>query len=161
MQTILVAGLVTSWAAIALLLLGYGRLAANVRELQSRGMSAARTRYPMLAAPGPMHKTIVLALSGSCSTCDTVFPHWLTIAPELREAGHRTVALSLDNSPKWTDGGGGTESVTTDDLPAPFLLTYQPALVVIDHEGAVVSADPVGSVDTLRRLTLTRSEARA
>ena len=159
MQTILVAGLVTAWAAIALLLLGYGRLAADVRELQSRGMTAARTRYPMLAAPGPLHKTVVLALSGSCSTCDTVFPHWLTIAPELREAGHRMVTLSLDNSPKWTDDG--VESVTADDLPAPFLLTYQPALVVIDHEGAVVSADPVGSVDTLRRLTLTRSEARA
>ncbi len=159
MQTVLAAGLVTAWAAIALLLLGYGRLAADVRELQSRGMSATRTTYPMLAAPGPPHKTVLLALSGSCSTCDTVFPHWLDIATELREAGHRTVTLSLDSSPKWTEGG--TESVTADDLPAPFLLTYQPALVVFDHEGGVVSADPDGSVDTLRRLTLTRSEARA
>jgi len=142
--TILVAALVLAWAAIVLLTLGYAGLVAQIRELQSRSVAQAPSVYPDLAAPSPDTRTVVLLLSTSCDTCAEVFHDWLELARQLTAAGHRAAVVSVDGSRVWAQRGA-TDVLLAADLSAPLLVAYQPAVLLFDHRGAVVSAEPIGS----------------
>lgn len=148
MTAILAAGLVLSWVAIALLALGYAGLLGRLRDLQA-GRPGTQQVNPELAAPGPDRKTLVLALSSNCGTCESVFEPWQELAPKLSAAGHRTVLIAVDGSDKWAQRGAyGT--LDAERLSSPLLIAYQPALLVFDDSGVLLSADPIGSAEGLR-----------
>ncbi|GII90936.1 hypothetical protein [Sinosporangium siamense] len=149
MTSVLIAAVVVSWAAIALLTFGYAGLVGQIRELQARGNTVRPKAYPDLAAPSAGVRTVALTLTTSCATCETVFDPWLEIERELAANGHRTLVISMDGSTTWTSRGARSV-VLAEDLSAPLLLAYQPALVTFDHEGNLLAADPIGSVEGLR-----------
>jgi hypothetical protein len=151
MTQVLVAGLVVAWLAIALLALGYAGLVRKVGELQTRGATMTTQVYPDLAATAANRRTVALALSRSCPTCEVVFDAWLDIAARLMQEGHRAVVISMDGSPEWSTRGA-PDVLRADELSAPLLIAYQPALILLDGGGAVVSAEPVGSAETLRAM---------
>ncbi|MEU7614407.1 hypothetical protein [Micromonospora sp. NPDC049204] len=150
MFTVLSAAVVTAWLAIALLALGYGGLVVQIRELQSRGTHPSRTLYPELAAPERSLSTVALAVTKTCPTCAEAFEEWRGVARDLKGMGHRPVTISLDGSTDWLVPEG-TELKTADELTSPFLLAYQPALLIIDSNGELLSAEPVGSAVALRK----------
>ncbi len=149
MTGILAAALAVAWLAIVLLGLGYASLVGQVRELQSRRAATEVQKYPDLAAPSAGTRSVVLALSRSCGTCETVFDAWLDLAARLSAAGHRPVLVSLDGDTEWRERGA-PEVLTAEELSAPFLIAYQPALLIVDGAGTLVSAEPIGSVESLR-----------
>ncbi|MBW6439191.1 hypothetical protein KZ829_36245 [Actinoplanes hulinensis] len=150
MNAVILAMLIMSWVAIALLVLGYAGLVAQIKDLQSRAVPAAPTTvFPELAATGPGAYTVALTLSSTCGTCDEAFEIWPQLASELVAGGHRPVLISIDNSPVWTERGA-ENLLLASDLSAPLLLSYQPALVRFDSTGALFSADPLGSAAGLR-----------
>jgi hypothetical protein len=149
MTGILAAALAVAWLAIVLLGLGYAGLVGQVRELQSRRAATDVQKYPDLAAPSAGTRSVVLALSRSCGTCETVFDAWLDLAARLTVAGHRPVLVSLDGDTQWRDRGA-PEVLTAEELSAPFLIAYQPALLIVDGAGTLVSAEPIGSAESLR-----------
>jgi hypothetical protein len=150
MTGILAAALVVAWLAIALLGLGYAGLVGQVRELQARRAATEVQKYPDLAAPSAGTRSVVLALSRSCGTCEVVFDAWLDVAARLTAAGHRAVLVSLDGSAEWSDRGA-PEVLTAEELSAPFLIAYQPALLIVDGAGTLLSAEPTGSAESLRK----------
>jgi hypothetical protein len=165
MTGILAAALAVAWLAIVLLGLGYAGLVGQVRELQSRRAATDVQKYPDLAAPSAGTRSVVLALSRSCGTCETVLDAWLDLAARLTVAGHRPVLVSLDGDTQWlnlpgawtfgrrdaNDGErGAPEVLTAEELSAPFLIAYQPALLIVDGAGTLVSAEPIGSAESLR-----------
>jgi hypothetical protein len=149
MTGILAAALAVAWLAIVLLGLGYAGLVGQVRELRSRQAATAVQKYPDLAAPSAGTRSVVLALSRSCGTCEAVFDAWLDLAARLTVAGHRPVLVSLDGDTEWRDRGA-PEVLTAEELSAPFLIAYQPALLIVDGAGSLVSAEPIGSAESLR-----------
>ncbi|HEX8630745.1 MAG TPA: hypothetical protein VF755_21510 [Catenuloplanes sp.] len=160
MTGILVAALVLAWAAIAMLALGYSSLTMQLRGLHSRGGAGVGDPHPELAAPGAGRRTLTLAVTDGCESCVEVFAAWVELSPALRAAGHRTVVLSLDGSTHWRVGPE-EEFFLTDQLSSPFLLAYQPALLVLDETGALVSADPIGSAAGLHEAVSTMVDAYA
>ncbi|MFE0426590.1 hypothetical protein ACFW15_30245, partial [Streptomyces sp. NPDC058953] len=70
----------------------------------------------------------------------------------LTGAGHRTVLIDIDNSGRWNGPDAG-EVLPGPGLSSPLLLAYQPALLVLDADGAMLSAEPVGSAEALAALT--------
>ncbi|MEU7653989.1 hypothetical protein AB0C50_07610 [Micromonospora taraxaci] len=144
MTSILAAALVAAWAAIVLLFLGYSALLGQIRELKSGQPTGGGVSHPELAAPSAVSRTVALVVGSGCATCAEVLPAWLTLAPQLADAGHRPVLLSIDNSTGWAEHGAETFMLGSE-LSAPLLLAYQPALLLFDESGAIVSAEPVGS----------------
>jgi hypothetical protein len=155
---VLSAALILSWGAIALLAFGFANLTMQIRELQSRGGAAVGDPHPELAAPAPGRRTVVLGVADGCGTCTEVSAAWLDLTPALRADGHRTVLVSLDDSTHWQPGDG--EFLTGAQLSSPFLLAYQPALLLLDERGELLSAEPVGSAAGLAS-ALTSSLASA
>ncbi|MEU3599996.1 hypothetical protein ABZ714_14930 [Streptomyces sp. NPDC006798] len=156
MQSLLWALLVLAWTAIAFLVFGYAGLVTKIRALEAGGGSAAPdergSRWPDLAAPDAAHRTFALVLSSTCPTCEEVAPAWSGLRRELGGAGHRTVLIDIDNSGRWSGSGAG-EILPGPGLSSPLLLAYQPALLVLDADGAMLSAEPVGSAESLAALT--------
>ncbi|GAA2207168.1 hypothetical protein GCM10009850_026260 [Nonomuraea monospora] len=151
MIAILSAALVLAWVAIALLAFGYAGLLGKVRELQEgRGPGTSQVN-PELAARGPGSRSLALALTSTCSTCEKVFAEWGALAARLNAAGDRTTVVSMDDSAKWQERGA-TDVVLASELSSPFLIAYQPALLVFDERGALLSAEPIGSVEGLHAL---------
>jgi len=155
MNGILVSAVVLAWVVILLLVLGYAGLLGQIQQLKSGQSSSTRTVIRELAAPGPGTRAIVLAVGQSCETCADVFARWPRVATDLASAGHRCVVVSLDGSRHWAATWSG-EILRLDELSSPLLIAFQPALLMLDHDGRVLSADPVGSADglveTARRL---------
>lgn len=157
MNAVLIAALILSWGAIALLTLGFANLTMQIRELQSRGDGGPTPRdaHPELAAPVAGVRTVTLGVAAGCDSCTEVYAAWVNLVPGLRAAGHRPVLLSLDGSEHW-ERGPDDEFLRGEQLSAPFLLAYQPALLILDEKGGLLSADPIGSAeglhDTLRAL---------
>ncbi|MGW0809228.1 hypothetical protein [Nonomuraea sp. NPDC002799] len=148
MTAILSAGLVLAWVAILLLALGYAGLLGKLRELQEGRGPGAGQLNPELAARGPGRRSLVLALTSTCSTCEQVFTDWAELAARLNVVGNRTMVVSMDDSPKWEERGA-TDVILARELSSPFLIAYQPALLVFDDQGALLSAEPIGSVEGL------------
>ncbi|MGW5675323.1 hypothetical protein ACWEV4_09580 [Streptomyces sp. NPDC003860] len=151
MLSVLTVLLVLAWAAIAFLTFGYAALVAKVRALESGGAAQAGSpsrRWPELAPAGTGGRTLALVVSSSCPTCEEVVPAWPAVSGPLSDAGHRPVLIDIDDSGRWHGAGAG-EVVRGSELSAPLLLAYQPALLVLDGDGTLLSAEPIGSVDTL------------
>lgn len=149
MTAILSAGLVLAWIAIALLALGYAGLLAKLRDMQGQvAKPGAGQVNPELAASGPGRRTFVLALSSTCQTCEQVFARWPEQVTRLSAAGHRSVVVSMDGSRVWEERGAA-HVIHAEELSSPFLIAYQPALLVFDERGALLSADPIGSAQSL------------
>ncbi|MFI7124402.1 hypothetical protein ACIBQ1_01830 [Nonomuraea sp. NPDC050153] len=148
MTAILSAGLVLAWVAIGLLAFGYAGLLGKLREMQEQRRPGPSQVNPELAARDQGHRTLVLALSSTCSTCDLAFAEWPALAARLDAAGHRTLIASMDDSPKWAERGAANV-ILAGELSSPFLIVYQPALLVFDDRGALLSADPIGSAEGL------------
>jgi hypothetical protein len=144
-MTVLVASAIVAWVAIIVLTLGFARLLAEVRELQRQSSHAgdSGTTHPELAPDNDFTATVVLALSSTCETCTEVFDAWTDVTPSLTAAGFRPLILALDGVQRWKGRGVAVQSV--GDLMQPLLLAYQPALMVVNRDGAIVSAVPVGS----------------
>lgn len=150
MNEVFVAALLLAWLVILLLVAGYASLAMQVREL--RGSPDRRgpviPDVPELQAPSAARRSIVLVVARGCGACDEMFAEWPALAAAMRAVGHRTAVMSFDNSTDWAVAPGD-DLVLHSQLRNPLLVAYQPALVVIDHQGAVRSATAVGSADRL------------
>ncbi|MEU0685384.1 hypothetical protein [Streptomyces uncialis] len=154
MQSVLVVLLVLAWAAIAFLTFGYAALVGKVRALETRGSTSSdpSRRWPDLAAPAAAKRTLALVVSSTCPTCEEAVAAWPAIRRALSGAGHRTLLIDIDNSGRWKDADAG-EIRQGAELSSPLLLAYQPALLLLDADGALLSAEPVGSAETLTALT--------
>ncbi|MEW1550620.1 hypothetical protein [Streptomyces tsukubensis] len=158
MQSLLWALLILAWVAVVFLTFGYAGLVAKVRELEVNGGGSGspandRSRqWPDLAAPDTAHRTLALVVSSTCPTCEEVAPAWSGLRGALTAAGHRTVLVDIDGSGTWDSIGAG-EIVAGPGLSSPLLLAYQPALLVLDADGSLLTAEPVGSVASLTALT--------
>ncbi|QDY77270.1 hypothetical protein [Streptomyces qinzhouensis] len=158
MQPLLWALLVLAWTAIVFLTFGFAGLVTKVRALEANGGSGTAAtndparRWPDLAAPDAGHRTLALVVSSTCPTCEEVAPAWSGLRRGLGGAGHRTVLIDIDGSGTWNNTGAG-EILPGPGLSSPLLLAYQPALLVIDADGTMLAAEPVGSVESLKALT--------
>ncbi len=149
MMAVLIASVATSWVVILFLTLGYARLVHDMRQLQSgQGTGDIGRRHVELAPAVEERTSVVLVLSSTCSTCEKVFAAWTDIAPALRSAGHRAVILGMDDSDRWGPRDGRT-ILAVLELEGPPLLAYQPALLVVNHNGNITSAAPLGSAEDL------------
>ncbi|MEV0595954.1 hypothetical protein [Nonomuraea cavernae] len=150
MTGVLLSLLVTAWVAIALLAFGYAGLLGQIRQIKDQHVRSVtpQNTFPELAAPSATSRTIALALTTSCGTCETVFEPWLELEKQLVADGHRTALISMDGVDVWSERGA-KEVVQAGELTSALLISFQPALLVFDAAGDLISADPVGSADAL------------
>lgn len=154
MLSVLTVLLVLAWAAIVFLTFGYAALVAKVRALETGAAGQAGSparQWPELApssGAGAAGRTLALVVSSSCPTCEEVVPAWPEVGGALAATGHRPVLIDIDDSGRWHGAGAG-EVVRGSELSAPLLLAYQPALLILDGDGTLLTAEPIGSVDTL------------
>lgn len=85
--------------------------------------------------------TLLLVFAEQCPACPVVVPYWEAIATELSEAGHRTLAIQLDQDrpASLLDHSSIPTYAFASLLPEHFeKLTTVPLTVLVDGSGAVI-----------------------
>ena len=155
-MSFLVAVLVVTWLAIVVLALALAGLIRQVRDLaaavRSRGRSPLALRsdaIPSLRSTDGTSRTVLLVVDDACTTCHLVAPEFITLASSAADTEFRVLTYA-EGTRAWLDG---TDIVVDVDEEAYRLLNvpWRPALVLVDADGTVLEAKPVGSIDSLRR----------
>jgi len=155
-MSFLTAVLALAWLAIIVLafaLAGVVRQLHDVKEAmrQGRGLPPryGSAALPALRSMSGANRTVLLVVDDACATCRLIFPEYAAQARDIPGQEFRVLTYT-ESSRSWLDGAGVRVDVDPDafgqlDLP------WRPALVLIDSDGSVLDARPVGSVQSLQR----------
>lgn len=154
------AALLAAWIVITLMTFAMAGLLRQQRDLQAAvarlGGSAKRAPAPVRLRPTRESTTLaVLIADHRCATCPDVLREFLRLAPELPSSMEAVVltysAGNSDGSGAWADVERSPDVRLVIDADAYHVLDpgWRPALLQIDHEGAVVREVPTGSPEAL------------
>lgn len=155
-MSFVVASLVVTWLAIVVLALALAGVIRQVRDLahavRSRGRSPLVLRseaIPSLRSTDGTSRTVLLVVDDVCTTCRHVAPEFAAMAKNAAGTQFRVLTYA-EGTRAWLDGA---EIVVNVDEEAYRRLNvpWRPALVLVDIDGTVLEAKPVGSVESLRR----------
>jgi hypothetical protein len=94
-------------------------------------------------------RTVLLVVDDVCSTCRLVAPEFAALARTAPSIRFRVLTYA-GHAPKWLDEAEIPVDVD-DDAYRQLNVPWRPALVLVDSDGTVLEAKPVGSVESLRR----------
>lgn len=155
-MSFLTAVLTLAWLAIIVLafaLAGVLRQLHDIREAMRHGRGLP-PRYgsaaiPALRSTSSANRTVLLVVDDACATCRLIFPEYAAQARDIPDREFRVLTYSA-GSRSWLDGAGVRVDVDPDSFQQ-LDLPWRPALVLIDSDGSVLDARPVGSVQSLQR----------
>lgn len=152
------AAMVLTWVVLVLLAFALAGILRQLRDVQAELRANAARSSRDSTAPEPVRPTdaaslaVVLIADDNCPICADLAP----LLPELAEdtpPDVEFVVLTASASAKWEALATGRVRAVADR--ETFLAVdpgWRPALLAIDPAGSVLAAEPVGSVDALRRL---------
>ncbi len=153
------AAMVLTWVVLVLLAFALAGILRQLRDVQAElRANAARSSSRDSTAPKLVRPTeaaslaVVLIADDNCPICADLAP----LLPELAEdtpPDVEFVVLTASASAKWEALAARRVRAVADR--ETFLAVdpgWRPALLAIDPAGSVLAAEPVGSVDALRRL---------
>ncbi|HEX2299228.1 MAG TPA: hypothetical protein VHH34_12060 [Pseudonocardiaceae bacterium] len=155
-MSFLAALLALAWLAIIVLafaLAGVLRQLHDIRETMRHGRGLPPRHgsgaIAALRSASDTDRSILLVVDDACATCRLIFPEYAAQAREIPGREFRVLTYS-EASRAWLEGAGVRVDVDPDtfrqlDLP------WRPALVLIDPDGTVLDARPVGSAQSLQR----------
>ncbi len=155
-MSFLVAVLVVTWLAIMVLALALAGLMRQVRDLtaavRSRGRSPLMLRsdaIPSLRSTDGTSRTVLLVVDDVCTTCHLVAPEFTALARNAAGIEFRMLTYA-EGTRAWLDGADIVVDVD-DEAYRRLNVPWRPALVLVDADGTVLEAKPVGSIESLRR----------
>jgi len=155
-MSFLVAVLVVTWLAIVVLALALAGLMRQVRDLaaavRSRGRSPLVLRsdaIPSLRSTDGTSRTVLLVVDDVCTTCHLVAPEFAALARNAVGTQFRVLSYT-EGTRAWLDGADIVVDVD-EDAYRQLNVPWRPALVLVDADGTVLEAKPVGSIESLRR----------
>ena len=152
---VLIAGLVLAWIVLILLAFAQAAMLRQLRDLQaqlSRRPGAAKVQAPLEVRPAARAElSIVLLADENCPICRELAPSLVDL---VARAPHRLdfVVLSARPNDYLAAGGDGARPRPVVNAEAFHRLDpgWRPALMLVDRDGAVLAAEPVGSANALR-----------
>ena len=155
-MSFLVAVLVVTWLAIVVLTLALAGLTRQVRDLaaavRSRGRSPLAPQLdaiPSLRSTDGTSRTVLLVIDDVCTTCRLVAPEFAILARHVTGQEFRVLTYT-EGARAGLDGADIVVDVD-EDTYRQLNLPWRPALVLVDADGTVLEAKPVGSIESLRR----------
>lgn len=155
-MSFLVAVLVVTWLAIVVLALALAGLTRQVRDLaaavRSRGRSPLVPQsdaIPSLQSTDGTSRTVLLVIDDVCTTCRLVAPEFATLVSNIARMEFRVLTYT-ESTRAWLDGADIVVDVD-EDAYRRLNVPWRPALVLVDADGTVLEAKPVGSIESLHR----------
>lgn len=155
-MSFLTAVLTLAWLAIIVLafaLAGVVRQLHDIKEAMRHGRGLpppyGSATLPALQSMSGANRTVLLVVDDACATCRLIFPEYAAQARHVPDQEFRVLTYA-ESSRSWLDGAGVRVDVDPDAF-GQLNLPWRPALVLIDSDGSVLDARPVGSVQSLQR----------
>ncbi|MQA25907.1 MAG: hypothetical protein GEU94_10605, partial [Micromonosporaceae bacterium] len=149
------AALILTWVVLAVLAFGLAGMLRQLRDVQAALRDAApadrAAQAPEAVRPaGGADLAVVLVADDTCPVCAELAP----MLPELAQTAPQDVDVVLvasGSAEKWAMPDGAQVRVIVDrDTMHRVDPGWRPALLAVDGTGAVLAAEPVGSVEQLR-----------